>query len=96
MINVETSGENTIIVIPGANGNINESDVIRLEKILSKTSLLLLQLEIPLEAVAKAAKEAKELGVTVMLDPAPAPEKFLIVYIHLLILLPPIKPKRRN
>ncbi|WP_009545673.1 ribokinase [Crocosphaera subtropica] len=75
MITVETSGENSIIVIPGANGNINESDVIRLEKILLKTSLLLLQLEIPLKAVEIAALEAKKLGVTVMLDPAPAPEK---------------------
>ncbi|WP_107670017.1 ribokinase [Cyanothece sp. BG0011] len=75
MITVETSGENTIIVIPGANGNINESDVIRLEKILLKASLLLLQLEIPLKAVEIAAIEAKKLGITVMLDPAPAPEK---------------------
>ncbi|EAZ93170.1 ribokinase [Crocosphaera chwakensis] len=75
MITVETSGENSIIVISGANGNINESDVIRLEKILLKASLLLLQLEIPLKAVEIAAIEAKKLGVTVMLDPAPAPEK---------------------
>ncbi|MDJ0601195.1 MAG: ribokinase [Crocosphaera sp.] len=75
MINVETSGENTIIVIPGANGNIAEADVIRLQKILAKTNLLLLQLEIPIMAVEMAAEEAKKLGVTVMLDPAPAPEK---------------------
>ncbi|MDJ0578993.1 ribokinase [Crocosphaera sp.] len=75
MINVETSGENTIVVLPGANGNIDESDITRLEKILSKTSLLLLQLEIPLRAVEMAAREAKKLGITVMLDPAPAPEK---------------------
>ncbi len=75
MINVETSGENTIVVLPGANGNIDESDITRLEKILSKTSLLLLQLEIPLTAVDMAATEAQKLGVTVMLDPAPAPEK---------------------
>ncbi|MGK7884972.1 MAG: PfkB family carbohydrate kinase, partial [Crocosphaera sp.] len=59
----------------GANGNIDESDITRLEKILSKTSLLLLQLEIPLTAVEMAATEAQKLGVTVMLDPAPAPEK---------------------
>ena len=75
MINVETSGENTIVVLPGANGNIDESDITRLEQILPKTSLLLLQLEIPLTAVEMAAREAKKLGVTVMLDPAPAPEK---------------------
>lgn len=75
MINVETSGENTIVVVPGANGNIDESDVNRLQKILPKTSLLLLQLEIPLKVVEMAAREAKKLGVTVMLDPAPAPDK---------------------
>ncbi|MDJ0843996.1 ribokinase [Crocosphaera sp.] len=74
MINVETSGENTIIVIPGANGNIDETDITRLQTILPKTSLLLLQLEIPLKAVEMAAREAKKLGGSVMLDPAPAPD----------------------
>ena len=74
MINVERAGENTIIVIPGANGNMDESDVNRLQNILPKTRLLLLQLEIPLKAVERAAREAKKLGVTVMLDPAPAPD----------------------
>jgi ribokinase len=73
MINVETSGENTIVVVPGANGNIDESDLTRLQKILPKTSLLLLQLEIPINMVEIAAREANKLGITVILDPAPAP-----------------------
>ncbi|MDJ0510616.1 MAG: ribokinase [Crocosphaera sp.] len=76
MISVEKSGENTIIVIPGANHNINEVDVTRLVEILPQTKVLLLQLEIPLKAVEMAAKEAKKLGVTVILDPAPMPDKF--------------------
>lgn len=76
MINVEMTGENTIVVVPGANHKIDESDVNRLRKILPKTSLLLLQLEIPLKAVELAAKEAKKFGVTVILDPAPAVDHF--------------------
>ncbi|MEA5508354.1 ribokinase [Crocosphaera sp. UHCC 0190] len=76
MINVETGGENTIIVVPGANGKVEQSDVHRLNNILPKTSLLLLQLEVPLEAVQSAAIAAKKFGVTVMLDPAPVPDNF--------------------
>lgn len=91
MINVETSGENTIIVIPGANGNIDQSDLTRLEKILPKTSLLLLQLEIPLKAVEMAAREAQKLGVTVMLDPAPAPEQLPDTFYPLIDIITPNK-----
>ncbi len=76
MISVEKSGENTIIVIPGANGNIDQFDVTRLVENLPKTKVLLLQLEIPLKAVEMAAEEAKKKGIIVILDPAPMPQKF--------------------
>jgi ribokinase len=69
---VEESAENIIIVVPGANGQVSEKDLPRLERALEKSKILLLQLEIPLEMVVAAAKIAKEKGVKVILDPAPA------------------------
>lgn len=72
LIAVEDSAENTIIVIPGANGQVDDQDLKRLEAVLTKSEVLLLQLEIPLEMVMAAAKLAKENNVKVILDPAPA------------------------
>ncbi|GAB4300844.1 MAG: ribokinase [Oscillatoriaceae cyanobacterium] len=73
VIAVDDKGENSIIVIPGANGQVGESDVERLKQMLPGAGGLLLQLEIPLNAVVAAAKAARSAGVPVILDPAPAP-----------------------
>jgi ribokinase len=72
LISVDDASENTIIVIPGANGRVDETDVKRLEEVLPQVRVLLLQLEIPLPTVVAAARAAKQVGVTVILDPAPA------------------------
>lgn len=71
-IAVDDRGENHIIVIPGVNGHVNEEDVERLTHKLPGAAALLLQLEIPLLAVQKAASAAQKAGVRVILDPAPA------------------------
>lgn len=73
-ITVDASGENSIIVVPGANGLVGTEDVDRMMPILKECGLILLQLEIPLEAVAYAVRAAREQGVTVLLDPAPPVE----------------------
>ncbi|MBW4657903.1 MAG: ribokinase [Drouetiella hepatica Uher 2000/2452] len=72
LITVEDTGENNIVIIPGANGRIDESDLERLKQILPSSKVLMLQLEIPLLMVVAAARAAKAIGVTVILDPAPA------------------------
>lgn len=72
VITVDDSSENNIIIIPGANGLVGAADVERLQQLLPQASVLLLQLEVPLDAVVAAAKAAKQAGVTVILDPAPA------------------------
>ena len=69
---VNEEGDNSIVVIPGANKQV---DIPYIEKNLSeiqKSELLILQLEIPVETVCFAAKEAKQRGKLVILDPAPA------------------------
>ena len=71
MITVDMRGENQILVIPGANGRVNQEDVERLSRLLPEATALLLQFEIPMPAVVAAAKAARESGVTVILDPAP-------------------------
>ncbi|MCT7976305.1 ribokinase [Laspinema olomoucense] len=73
-IAVEDTGENTIVIVPGANDRINESDCDRLTDLLPDAAALLLQLEIPLSSVLAAAKKAQNAGIPVILDPAPARE----------------------
>lgn len=70
-ITVDAGGENSIIVVPGANGLVGREDVERILPALDECGIILLQLEIPLDAVMLAVREAKKRGVTVMLDPAP-------------------------
>lgn len=67
---VDANGQNSIVLSPGGNGRVSPAD---LENIpFSDYELLLLQLEIPIETVWSAARLAKESGVRVLLNPAPA------------------------
>ncbi len=70
-IAVDDTGENQIIIIPGANGRIDGTDVERLESLLLGANALLLQFEISMSAVWRATQAAREAGVKVILDPAP-------------------------
>lgn len=72
IIAVDDAGQNHIIVVPGANGRVDATDVESLTSILDNAAVLLLQFEIPLTAVLSAAKAAQSAGVRVILDPAPA------------------------
>jgi ribokinase len=75
-ITVASTGENQIVLAAGANGQVGQTDIDRLKQQLPGMSALLLQLEIPIEMAIAAAKAAQEAGVTVILDPAPAPKQF--------------------
>jgi ribokinase len=72
IIIVDDQGENQIVVIPGANGQVNQEDVARLSHLLPTAKALLLQLEVPLAAVIAAAQAGRNANVKVILDPAPA------------------------
>jgi ribokinase len=72
VITVDEAAENHIIIVAGANGQIGAADVARLEGALVGATHLLLQLEVPMEAVIAAARAAHQSGVKVILDPAPA------------------------
>ncbi|MFC2043304.1 ribokinase [Chloroflexota bacterium] len=72
LIEVDDSGENSIVVASGANMRVTSLDVDAAQEAISAADLLLLQLEIPLKTVLQAVLLAKRKNVTVVLNPAPA------------------------
>ncbi|MFC7395453.1 ribokinase [Scopulibacillus cellulosilyticus] len=64
-------GDNSIIVVPGANDALTEEKILRYEKIIADSDAVLLQLEIPMPTVIRAAAMAHKHGVKVILNPAP-------------------------
>ncbi len=71
-ITVNAQGENSIIVVPGANGLVDVDYVKENIKAIDDADILMLQLEVPMEAVVWAAEYAKRANKLVILDPAPA------------------------
>ncbi|HOL67919.1 MAG TPA: ribokinase [bacterium] len=72
LIMVDRQGENSIVVVGGANRKVGPHRVEGLLPYLRKASFLLLQLEIPLETVFQALLFARRLSLPVILDPGPA------------------------
>ena len=78
IIIVDSNGQNSIVLSAGANGKVSSADVDAAS--FSDYKLLLLQLEIPISTVLSAARRARESGLRVILNPAPAkqlPEELL-------------------
>ncbi|WP_027414915.1 ribokinase [Aneurinibacillus terranovensis] len=67
-------GDNSIIVVPGANYAIDEEKIQQVEHLIKESNLLLLQLEIPLKSVELAVDIAHKYQVPVIVNPAPAAE----------------------
>ena len=74
LIVVDDHGENIIVVASGANMRMTEKDVEAAEAAIAESDVLLLQLEVPLPVVKRAAQIAQSHRVTVVLNPAPARE----------------------
>ena len=70
LIVVSQDAENSIVVIPGANGRVGRDDLAPLEH-CTEGDVLLLQLEIPLPTVALAAQLAHDRGARVVINIAP-------------------------
>ena len=71
-IMVEPNGENSILIVKGANADLSPADIDRAADVLKTCDLILLQLEIPLETVYAAIAFGKRHGVRTVLNPAPA------------------------
>jgi ribokinase len=72
LITVDDTGENSIVVASGANMRLSPADVEAAEATIAAASVLLLQLESPLDTVTRAAEVARAHGVKAILNPAPA------------------------
>jgi len=69
---VEDSGENSIVIVPGANAALTP-DVIRSKaSVIASAGLVMTQLETPLDTIETLAEICEEASVPLMLDPAPA------------------------
>ena len=73
IIAVEESGQNTIIVVPGANGELALEDIRRAERGIATSDLLLVQLETPQGPARAALQAARENRVFSVLNAAPVP-----------------------
>jgi ribokinase len=72
LISVDRAGQNSIVVAPGANGELAAADVEAMRPVFRGARLALFQLETPLDTVAGALALARQEGLTTILDPAPA------------------------
>jgi ribokinase len=77
IIPVEDSGQNSIIIVPGANGGLRPADIRDSEPLIARADAILLQLEIPIRTAGEAIRVARRHRVPVVLDPAPVPAEGL-------------------
>ncbi|HEX4029504.1 MAG TPA: ribokinase [Terracidiphilus sp.] len=69
---VAATGENSIVVVPGANATLDRAAVDRQAALIRSAGMVLCQLEIPIDTLTYTLALCAEAGVPVMLDPAPA------------------------
>lgn len=72
LIFVADTGQNSIVIVPGANDRFSAEDIDAGRDLLNGAAWVLLQLENPLSTVLAAARAAAQAGARVILDPAPA------------------------
>jgi len=71
LIVVDDSSQNTIVIVPGANGALTSEAIDRFDSVIQAADVLICQLEVPDASVGHALKRGRELGKTVILNPAP-------------------------
>lgn len=74
LIEVSDRGENSIVVVPGANAALLPADLDRHRSLIAAAGMVLARLEIPIESILRLAEICREESVPLMLDPAPARE----------------------
>ncbi|MFC4237191.1 ribokinase [Thalassospira xianhensis] len=78
LISIDDAGENIITVAGGANMTMSRTDIREKQVFLEHCTYLLVQLECPVVAVACAMKYARDAGATIILDPAPVPDRVVL------------------
>lgn len=72
LIVVDDAGENSIVVVPGANGRVPVGDVRAAKDLFAGARFFVAQLEVPIPTVRAAIQMAREADVRVILNAAPA------------------------
>jgi ribokinase len=87
IINVDNEGNNSIIVVAGANMTLNLKEIDTCKEVIASSDIIVAQFETPIEVTMEAFKFAKENGVITILNPAPAKEvsKELLKYTDIIV-----------
>ncbi|MFL6966635.1 ribokinase [Pseudomonas alvandae] len=72
LIVVDDNSQNAIVIVAGANGELTPTVLERFDAVLQSADVIICQLEVPDATVGHALKRGRELGKTVILNPAPA------------------------
>ena len=72
LIVVDDNSQNAIVIVAGANGALTAEVIDRFDAVLRAGDVIICQLEVPDATVGHALKRGRELGKTVILNPAPA------------------------
>ncbi|WP_339532393.1 ribokinase [Pseudomonas mucidolens] len=72
LIVVDDSSQNAIVIVAGSNGQLMPAVVQSFDAVLQSADVIVCQLEVPMATVAHTLKRGRELGKTVILNPAPA------------------------
>ncbi len=73
IVAVEDSGQNSIMVVPGANSRLSPDELAQYRSMIESSDIVLLQFEILHPTVAEVIRIAGQAGKKIILDPAPAP-----------------------
>jgi ribokinase len=71
---LSATGQNSIVVVPGANGKVTPEFIDKKAALIRSAGMVLCQLELPMETVSHTLAVCADAGVPVILDPAPAAE----------------------
>jgi ribokinase len=76
----DVTGDNAIIVVPGAGGTITPADVDATAEAIRNSAVFITQLEQPVESAMRGLEIAKAAGVTTVFNPAPAVPIYEAIY----------------
>lgn len=72
LIVVDDSSQNAIVIVAGSNGELTPASLQAADAALQAANVIICQLEVPMATVGYTLKRGRELGKTVILNPAPA------------------------
>lgn len=88
LITVSETGDNSIVVVPGANARLGADDVSAASHHVERATVVLAQLEVPVAATVRAFELARAVGAITVLNPAPASEELAGVLTYTDVLVP--------